>query len=389
MKKVIIIIDSLGSGGAEKSLINLLSLIDYSKFNVDLALFGRGGINEKFVPDEVNILPLIHPSATGNPLKRLGLRMAQLAFSISLRINKPKTSNDQAIRYWKYFKNYLPPLNNNYDVAFAYAQRIPTIFTAKKVKAQHKFAWINVTIHHNSRLRNFYLKSFKEFKKIICVSKDVEETVVESYPELKDKTKVIYDIINPGFIKGLSNEYIPFLKEDSTIDILTVARLNFRQKGYDILLKACRILKEKGYKFVWRALGNGDKENKIRELIEIYGLEGYFELCGVNSNPYPYFAHSDLYVQTSRYEGYGLSIAEARLLGLPVVSTPYDCVNLQIKDGENGIISTFNPEDIAASIANLIDNTKKYDTIKKNLEKDKIGNLEEFSKIDYLLNYED
>ena len=99
--------------------------------------------------------------------------------------------------------------------------------------------------------------------------------------------------------------------------------------------------------------------------------------------------NSDIYVQTSRYEGYGLSIAEARLLGVPVVTTPYDCVALQIKGGINGIISTFDPNDIADSIATLIDNKTLYASVKSNLTNDIIGNLTEFTKIERLIDYED
>ena len=43
--------------GAEKSLITLLSLIDYSKYNVDLQLFKYGGEFEKYLNENVNLLP--------------------------------------------------------------------------------------------------------------------------------------------------------------------------------------------------------------------------------------------------------------------------------------------------------------------------------------------
>lgn len=174
MKKVVIVIDSLGGGGAEKSLINLLSLIDYSKYQVDLAVFARGGINEKYVPEEVNFLPVVRPSGNNGIIGKIGSLVAKWGFSFSIRVNKIKTANEQAIRYWKYFKDYLPELSDTYDVAFAYAQRLPTMFTAAKVKAKSKYAWINVTIHHDEELRNFYLPFFNEFQNIICVSKDVE-----------------------------------------------------------------------------------------------------------------------------------------------------------------------------------------------------------------------
>ncbi|MDZ5044062.1 glycosyltransferase, partial [Clostridium perfringens] len=56
MKRILFVIDSLNCAGAEKSLISLLNLIDYSKYNVDLQLFGYGGVLESLLPKDVNLL---------------------------------------------------------------------------------------------------------------------------------------------------------------------------------------------------------------------------------------------------------------------------------------------------------------------------------------------
>lgn len=385
MVKLLIVIDSLANGGAEKSLINLLSLIDYKKVQVDLALFSRGGINERFVPIEVNYLPVIGLQKASGIKGTIKYWFTKIRHSVSVRLRKVKDAHDYTIRYWSSFEKLLPTIDRQYDVAFAYAQRLPTLYVATKIQAKHKFAWMNVIVNYNDALRKFYLPFLKSFDKVVCVSNKSEQSVIDNFPELKDRTKVVYDINNPAFIKNLSREYVPFDKSDNRINILTVARLDFEYKGYDILVETCRILKEKGYNFIWRAIGDGNKEAEIRNLITEYHLEDCFELCGIYPNPYPFFAHSDIYVQTSRSEGFGLTLAEARLLGMPVVTTPYDSVDLQIKNGINGIISTFNPEDIADEIAKLIDDCDLRNAIKNNLKNDVIGNVDEFSKIEDLL----
>lgn len=56
-KKILFVLDSLHIGGAEKSLITLLSLLDYERFDVDLQLITRTGKFLSYVPREVNILP--------------------------------------------------------------------------------------------------------------------------------------------------------------------------------------------------------------------------------------------------------------------------------------------------------------------------------------------
>ena len=186
---------------------------------------------------------------------------------------------------------------------------------------------------------------------------------------------------------NLSKFDCPVKKTDETINILTVARLNFEQKGYDILIKVCNELKLRGTNFHWNILGEGKDKAEIESMISEFGLEKEVTLLGTVANPYPYFIHSDIYVQTSRYEGYGLSIAEARLLNIPIVTTPYDCVDLQIKDGINGLITTYEVFDIANAIERLIGDKKFYDDIVLNLEKEKKGNIDEFRKIQKIIGY--
>lgn len=74
----------------------------------------------------------------------------------------------------------------------------------------------------------------------------------------------------------------------------------------------------------------------------------------------------DIYVQSSRYEGFGLSIAEAKILNKPVVCTTFEGHDLQIKNGENGLVASFEPEDIANKIELLINNKDLFDKIKEN-----------------------
>src|SRR5690625_7669124 len=71
------------------------------------------------------------------------------------------------------------------------------------------------------------------------------------------------------------------------IRILTIGRIA-RQKGYDIALEACAILKEMGISFRWYVLGKGPLEKEIRNMIQMLGIEKEMVLLGVTSNPYPY-----------------------------------------------------------------------------------------------------
>jgi glycosyltransferase involved in cell wall biosynthesis len=78
------------------------------------------------------------------------------------------------------------------------------------------------------------------------------------------------------------------------------------------------------------------------------------KLVGMTPNPYPYMALADVYVQTSSFEGCGLTLNEARILNKPVVSTNFPVVYNQIKDGENGLIAEMTPESLAEKIMMIL-----------------------------------
>ena len=125
-------------------------------------------------------------------------------------------------------------------------------------------------------------------------------------------------------------------------------------KGYDLAVETARILKSKGLKFKWNFVGDGGERPAVEELIKKYHLENEIMLWGMQPNPYPYMAAADIYVQTSRFEGFGLTIAEAKILGKPIVSTNFDVVHDQLKHEVNGLIAEMTPESLAEEVLRLI-----------------------------------
>ena len=91
------------------------------------------------------------------------------------------------------------------------------------------------------------------------------------FPNYTDKSLVIYNVIDKErIIKQSITGYPEEFKKD-TFNILTVGRLT-EQKGYDVALKAAKILKEKGINFKWYALGIGRDYKKLEKLILNYEI---------------------------------------------------------------------------------------------------------------------
>ena len=298
----------------------------------------------------------------------------------SFNIRKQKYSNPQKARiFWESASSVIQDNTKEYDIAISYAQGIPTFYVAEKVKAKEKFAWVNVSYRLDDKERNFQKKFYNQFKKIVAVSDSTKEVFIETFPYYSNKIEVIYDINNPSFINEMANLGESYNDNFTGIRILTIGRLA-NQKGYDLALKACLKLKNEGVNFKWYALGKGPHEQKIKDYIKKYDLSEHFILLGVKANPYPFIKNADIYVQTSRYEGFGLAIAEARMLNIPVVTTKFDAVFNQMIDGINGLVVEMNAEAIYEGILRLIKENGLKEKIISYLKNEKKGNVEEIEK---------
>ncbi len=388
-KKILFVIDSLHCAGAEKSLTTLLSLLDYSKYDVDLQLFGYGGALEELVPKEVNILKpmeyikfssLSTKNAVIKSLKNMNFKMLSSRLRFSLAIRKNNYSNAQKARvYWQKVSNVIEKNNKEYDIAISYAQGVPTFYVAEKVCAKKKLAWVNVSYKLEDEDRAFQEQFYDKYNKIVAVSDSAKNVFLETFNKYNDKLEIIYDINDADFIKKMSVQGQSYNDNYTGLRILTIGRLD-NQKGYDMALEACKILKEKGIEFKWYSLGIGPLKDEIEKYIEDNNLKNHFKLLGVKANPYPFIKDCDIYVQTSRFEGFGIAIAEARMLNKPVVTTRFDAVYNQMKDRKNGLVVDMNSQGIVNGILEVINNKELTNEIISYLKTEKKGNTEELEK---------
>ncbi len=390
-KKLLFVIESLATAGAEKSLVTLLSVLDYSKYEVDLQLFSYGGELERYVPKEVNILPpLSYTQFTNKGIVQQLLSfniqklIARFRYSLAIRHGK-LTHPDKARIYWQCVSNCIPQNNTHYDAAIGYAQGVPTLYVVDKVDASNKLVWVNVSFRPQGVNYRFLKPYYQAASHIVTVSHSAHQAFRETYPEFSEKMTTIWDIQDAKLMESMSNERLSLPMDGNIPCLLTVARLNKNQKGYDISLKACKILKERGIRFKWYAIGKGDYRTEMESYIAKNNLQDTFILLGTTPNPYPYYAHCTIYVQTSRHEGYGLSIAEARILNKPVVTTEFDAVYNQMVQGKNGIVVKQDAKEVADAIERLLNDKALYNSIVDYLRQEKKGNTEEIEKFYQLL----
>lgn len=159
------------------------------------------------------------------------------------------------------------------------------------------------------------------------------------------------------------------------------------EKGYDSLLEVCNRLNSDKLDYELWILGEGWARPKLEELVDKYKLNNV-KLLGFKENPYKYINQGDLFVCSSKNEGFSLVIAEAMILGLPVISTNCSGPNELLNFGEYGFMVE-NTED--ALYEGLREILKDENKLKYYIEKSKervnfFNHKNRISDIERLLN---
>ena len=186
-KKILFIMESLGIGGAEKSLLTILDMIDKEKYDINLYLFNHTGQFMKFIPDDVNLLPL--PKKFGvfnlnrkfaplNFLLRGDIRSSyhSLLWLINVLISKVKKKNIYI--GWNHINYLFDDLDIEYDTSIAFLERKTIYFNVDKVKAKNKIGFIHndYSIYpYDDKMDREY---FKYYNKIATVSDHCKEVLI-------------------------------------------------------------------------------------------------------------------------------------------------------------------------------------------------------------------
>lgn len=389
-KNLLFIMPSLSAGGGERSLVNLLSQINYNLYNVDLFLLNHDGMFVEFLPKEVRVLPL--PEAYklfALPISK-SIEMLLLKGKISLLLNrimytmKNRTVKNILIREqynWKYLAKSLTRLEKKYDVAIGFLEKTSTYFCVDKVDASKKIGWVHIDYDKLGLDPYFDIKYFRKLNNIVTVSEECANVLKNRFPSQKDKVNVIYNIVSPTIINKMANNDIGVYdrKEDEII-VLSIGRLH-HQKAFELAIESCKKLVNKGYNIKWNIIGEGEEKEKLINLIKINNLEENFKLLGLKSNPYPYIKQADIYVQTSKFEGKSIAIDEAKILNKPIIVTNFSTAKDQINNGVDGIIVDLNSDAIVDGIEKIIKDISLRKKLIYNLSKMKLGTVDEIDKI--------
>lgn len=282
----------------------------------------------------------------------------------------------------KKLKKYI--IDNNIDVLIG-VDTIISLFdipAIRKTKCKY-ISWEHFNYKYNLgvKLRDIGRRYSAKKADVIVVLTNKDKKYFSENLKIKNKLIRIY---NPFIKKNNENKY----NERSNI-ILSSGRLTY-QKGFDILLEIAKELKEKTKDFKWIILGEGEDRELLENRIKEYNLENYVELKGNVQNVEEFYRKSKMFVLTSRFEGLGIVLIEAKSYKLPIVSFNCDCGPSEIiQNNVNGyLIEKFNIEEMTNRIYTLLaDNEKCIEfSNKSDLDMDKFEPKKIVNEWDILIN---
>ena len=213
--------------------------------------------------------------------------------------------------------------NEKYDVEIGFFRGLSVkIISGSTNKFSKKLAWVHSDFKHCGGVTNNFKSieqtknAYSKYDKIVCVSKQAENSFNEVIG-LKDKTVTVYNMLPTERILSEAEKPLQIKKAKKTL--LSVGHL-IDVKGYDRLLAAVKRLNSDGFDFDLWLVGYGEDENKLKKYAADNNLYNV-KFLGYQKNPYNYMKVADLYVCSSHYEGFPISVSEAVILEMPIIST--------------------------------------------------------------------
>lgn len=335
-------------------------------------------------------LVFVSPSTHGGGAERMQLNimhsLPEEKYEITF-INTGKEPKPQDLKEYIKYKQYnkqharqslhkllsdLRKINPRYvfttSIVIAYLLQLVRLFVLLQFKLLVRIAVPpSESPHRNLKsriLRKINITTLKYSDVIIAQTEFSKTDIAKYYNVPLHKIQVIRNIVDKTMLESKGNESYPVEFSSENYNIVASGAL-YSVKGFDLLIDAMKLVVAKNNKVRLFILGEeryeiGYKNTLLKQISE-YGLQDYVFLLGHKTNPYPFYKNSDLFVMSSRTEGFPNVVLEALYYGTPVVAT--NCVDFSgvINKGVNGfVVEKESHIAIAEGIKNAIVTLKKF-----------------------------
>ena len=358
-KKLLVVIEALQMNGAVKGLLDFVSAVDRSEYDIDLFLFDPERHDGILEPDYVNVLPydvhcIVERVGLGTALcqalkwGRVDLMVKRVFYS-SLQRFSPR------FRKWNLARTARSQVGH-YDVAIGGTMGPTWEYVTRKVSADRKLLWLDTNVHFEPWPE--YWRHFRPFldeaSALVCVSESIRDMMREENREISEKIHTVNYVIDADRITKFA-KCPSLLPAKQRFRIVTVGRY-CGQKGQYLIPEIASLLEKAGLDFEWQVIAPGytPHQESIYRSLSDFGVENRVAYYETMSNPFAEMAAADLYVQPSVFEGYGLTVSEALVSGCYVVATDIPEFREQIKNERLGLLAELAPQSFSEKILEAV-----------------------------------
>jgi len=327
---VLFMLHSLSGGGAERVVVHLVNGLDRQRFKPVLALGAAEGpyMDDVRADVPIHVTGAMRARAAGVALLRTVWRVRPDVVFCTAGLNLAVGGTRRAY----------PPGTR---VVLREASS-PKAFLSDVARSSPRRAAL---------YRNAYRWLYSQADAVVCQS----DAMVGDMADLGVPPGKLFRIYNPvdvDRVQSLATHRLSAVSGDGP-RLVSMGRLSYA-KGYDVLLEAVAILRSRHPGISLLILGEGEEQASLERRAKHLGVDDVVELAGFVANPYPAVLAADVFVSSSRYEGFSNAIVEALACGTPVVATDCPSANREvIEEGTDGWLCP--PRGDARALATTID----------------------------------
>jgi len=348
--KILFIVDNLSIGGAQRHLVRLANGLKSRGYSVKIISLGA---NDDSLIKDINV-PIV--SFKMDCIWRFSFWKNFIRLMSFLKRERPSIAH-----------TYLNT-SNVFGTFAGKLANIPIIVNSRRDMGHFRSGLIGKLERFAAGLSD----------KVVCVSKAVQENVVNVEKIPLDKTVVIYNGVDIDKFNNVSCD-ISGSKRYTTVSM--VATMNREKKGHIYFIKAAEeiLRKRKDIRFI--LIGDGRLRSSLEDYVNKNGISNYFDFRGKRTDLTKELYNTDILVVPSESEGCSNALLEAMAMGITPVATAVEG-NLEIvEDGVSGLlVEPRNPSAIAKGITVFLDGPDKLQFMAAKAKERVINNFS-FSKM--------
>lgn len=303
-KEIVFLINSMGEGGAQRILLNLVEEYLAVGLSVRVITLAKNELYQ--LPKEVTKFSLSGERRESSSLFET-LLIPFYAWRLRSYLKRSELSIVQSHLFRANFVNILSGFFSPNRTVQVVNHSVISRFFKGGVSAK-----INLFL-----IQKLYPKAHK----IFYISKRMQDDFVKNLKEVACKSVMIHNPYAIETIRQESQKEIDFMFDETKRYLITVGRLISLKRFEDILAVLSSL--EENVELIM--LGEGEEHISLERLANSLNIASRVHFLGQVANPFAYVARSTLFISTSSVEGFPNVLVESMICGTAIVST--DCIS--------------------------------------------------------------